>query len=146
MLFRITDIKGSHGKIFLSSYYVSCCQVEWCQYSFLHIVWHEMLMNYLLSFDVGQYTTDAFWRETTRNFGRLLIVVWRLILTITYFNSDHGCYFKFINCMKEVIHNKLKWFTQDGVLYFNLHEYNRLCTFTKSVYCKILIERKCTSK
>ena len=108
MLFRITDIKGSHGKIFLSSYYVSCCQVEWCQYSFLHIVWHEMLMNYLLSFDVGQYTTDAFWRETTRNFGRLLIVVWRLILTITYFNSDHGCYFKFINCMKEVIHNKWK--------------------------------------
>ena len=145
MLFRITDIKGSHGKIFLSSYYVSCCQVEWCQYSFLHIVWHEMLMNYLLSFDVGQYTTDAFWRETTRNFGRLLIVVWRLILTITYFNSDHGCYFKFIHCMKEVIHNKLKWFTH-GVLYFNLHEYNRLCTFTKSVYCKILIERKCTSK
>ena len=121
MLFRITDIKGSHGKIFLSSYYVSCCQVEWCQYSFLHIVWHEMLMNYLLSFDVGQYTTDAFWRETTRNFGRLLIVVWRLILTITYFNSDHGCYFKFINCMKEVIHNKLKGvYTRHRMAYYIL--------------------------
>ena len=120
MLFRITDIKGSHGKIFLSSYYVSCCQVEWCQYSFLHIVWHEMLMNYLLSFDVGQYTTDAFWRETTRNFGRLLIVVWRLILTITYFNSDHGCYFKFINCMKEVIHNKLKMVYTRRMAYYIL--------------------------
>ena len=67
-----------------------------------------MLMNYLLSFDVGEYTTDAFWRETTRNFGRLLIVVRRLILTITYFNSDHGCYFKFINFMKEATENELK--------------------------------------
>ena len=67
-----------------------------------------MLMNYLLSFDVGQYTTDEFWRETTRNFGRLLIVVWTLILTITYFNSDPSYYLKFINCMKELINNNIK--------------------------------------
>ena len=67
-----------------------------------------MLMNYLMSFDVGQYTTDEFWRETTRDFGRLLIVVWRLTLTIINYNSDPSYYFKFINCMKEVIHNKVK--------------------------------------
>ena len=94
--------------LFILLLYVSCCQVEWCQYSFLHIVWHEMLMNYLMSFDVGQYTTDEFWRETTRDFGRLLIVVWRLTLTIINYNSDPSYYFKFINCMKEVIHNKVK--------------------------------------
>ena len=79
-----------------------------------------------MSFDVGQYTTDEFWRETTRKFGRLLIVVWRLTLTITYYNSDPSYYFKFINCMKEVIHNKSK-VAQSA--------------YTRLAYCEILIEK-----